>query len=77
MLRILFYGLLIYLAYKVIFDLIIPVYKTTKKIKKGMREMDSRSNEQMKQQAGYQKKSSPSTSKKETIDDYIDFEEIK
>ncbi|MDP9230058.1 MAG: hypothetical protein M3O67_05225, partial [Bacteroidota bacterium] len=59
------------------FDLIIPVYKTTHQIKKGMRDMHGRMNEQMKQQAGPQKKSSPSTSKKETPGDYIDFEEIK
>jgi hypothetical protein len=70
---------LLYLLYKLIFDFIIPVYESSKRIKKQFGEMqekmqnDMRSyqNQQQAQQAPQQEK----TSKKEG--DYIDFEEIK
>ena len=44
MLRYLFYALLIYLAYRFIFHFIIPVFKTTRQLKRQFREMNSRMN---------------------------------
>ena len=41
-LRFLFYAFLIYLAYKLLFELVIPLYRTTKKIKRGIREMQEK-----------------------------------
>ena len=77
LLRVLLYGLLIYFIYKLIFDLIIPVYLTTKKIKKGFREMHSRMQESTKEQATGQAPQSSPSKPSHNSSDYIDFEEIK
>lgn len=75
-LRILLYGLLIYFAYKLIFDLIIPVYIASRKIRKGFKEMHNRMQDQMNQQDGpVPPPKEPSTAKRSN--DYIDFEEVK
>jgi len=75
------YVLLIWFLYQFIFKLVIPVYKTTRTIKKGFREMQEKMNEQYKQQ---QAQSQPSAAyadnnkaSKASPDDYIDFEEVK
>ena len=73
LLRVILYGLLIYTIYKVVFDLIIPVYKTTQKIKRGFRNMHN----QMNQQSPSQQPSSPKPAKEGKAGDYIDFEEVK
>jgi hypothetical protein len=84
MLRYLFYAFLIYLAYRLVFHFIIPIYKTTKQVKKQFREMHSRMEDQMSQQSPYTKASedkqpinSNASTKKEQAGDYIDFEELK
>jgi hypothetical protein len=71
----------LYLIYKLVFDFIIPVAKTTKQVKKQFNEMNSQMKEKMNQQPGnsksfnqFQSKETPSSSIK---DDYIDFEELK
>ena len=76
--RILLYVFLIYLAYKIIFDLIIPVYRTTKQVKKGFKEMNERMNDHMNQQKP-QETAKPEQPKKPTEKpgDYIEYEEIK
>jgi len=71
--RVLLYGLLLYLSYKLVFELIIPVYKTSKKIKKGFREMQ----EQMNQQQHSSTTSPPKPPPQKKAGDYIDFEEMK
>ena len=76
MLRILFYGFLIYLLYQVLFNFIIPVYRTTKQVKKGFRQMHEKMNEQMKQQQN-SAQASPENVSKNSAGEYIDFEEIK
>ena len=79
-LRFLFYAFLIYLAYKLVFDFIIPVYPTTRKIKKGFREMQEKMNAGMQGQQPGQPVSGKTTSKTSTPaaqGDYIDFEEVK
>jgi hypothetical protein len=74
--RYILYAILIYIAYQFIFNLVIPVYKTTRKIKKGFREMHGKMQEQVnKQQATTG--ASQSAPKKEEVGDYIDFEEVK
>jgi len=76
--RILFYAFLVYLLYKLVFDFIIPVYKTTRQVKKGFREMHDRMQEHMQQQ---QQPQQSARSKSETSNtksgDYIEFEELK
>ena len=76
--KILLYAFLIYLGYKIIFHFIIPVYRTTRQVKKQFREMNERMNEHMKQQQDDQfaPKKEPQTTK-EKPGDYIEFEEIK
>ena len=81
--RYILYAILIYIGYQFIFNLVIPVYKTTRKIKKGFREMHGK----MQEQANGQQQSRPNsssgkpwkqpTANKEETGDYIDFEEVK
>lgn len=71
------YGLLIYLAYQFIFNFLIPVFKTSRRLRKNFREMHDRMQEQMKQQQGYTAPDpSPRKSPKPSSNDYIDFEEV-
>ena len=71
--KLLFYLFLAYLGYKLIFNLIIPVYRTTRKLKKGFREMQ----EKMQQQANQQQEQAQRPHEKSKVGEYIDFEEIK
>jgi len=79
MLRYLFYAFLIYLAYRLVFHLIIPIYKTSKQIKKQFREMHTRMEDHINQQQANQQTADPRPeNKKEQVGgDYIDFEEVK
>ena len=78
MVPILLYALLAWFLYKLIFRFIIPVYTTTRQIKKKFREMHTAMQEE---QAGKQGFKRPSTdagsSPASPSGDYIDFEEIK
>lgn len=76
------YAILIYLAYMLIFRLIIPVYLASRKIKQGFREMQEKMQEQMRQQQGFSQQSGPQTAPPNpgsaaSRDDYIEFEEVK
>ena len=78
MLRYLLYAFLIYLAYRLVFHFIIPVYKTTRQVKKQFREMHNRMQDHMSQQPPHQQPATPVTeNKKQQAGDYIDFEELK
>ena len=78
MLRYLFYAFLIYLAYRLIFHFIIPIYKTTKQVKKQFREMHSQMEDHINQQQANQQTMPPKQEdKKAQAGDYIDFEEVK
>lgn len=65
------------MLYKLVFDFIIPVYRTTRKVRNGFREM----NEKMRQQteAFHQPHAQVQKSKVEENNsgEYIDFEEVK
>lgn len=70
---------LLYILYKLVFDFIIPIYNTTKKVKKQFGEMHNKMQEQMntfnaKQKSSGAKPNAPQSAQKE---DYIDYEEIK
>jgi hypothetical protein len=77
MLRILLYAFLIYLAYKIIFELVIPIYRTTKQVKKGFREMNERMNDHVKQQQEQFMRNEKPQTPKEKPGDYIEYEEVK
>ncbi|MES2430353.1 MAG: hypothetical protein V4556_05405 [Bacteroidota bacterium] len=68
-----------YLLYKLIFDFIIPVFKTTKQVKKQFSDMQNQMQEKMNQfnQQQTQKTSVQTPSPKTSNEDYIEFEEIK
>lgn len=67
---------LFYLLYKLIFDFIIPIYQSTKKIKKQFGEMqDKMQNDINRYQSPKTSAHTDSSAKKEG--DYIEFEEIK
>lgn len=78
--RLSFELFILYLVYKLVFDLIIPVAKTTKQVKKQFVDMNAQMQEKMKEQQmqgnnfNSTKTSAQSTNKS---DDYIEFEEIK
>lgn len=77
--RLAFELFVLYLLYKLVFELIIPVAKTTKQVKKQFVDMSAQMQEKMNQQqqnTAYNatKASAPPKSKS---DAYIEFEEIK
>jgi hypothetical protein len=71
------FALLVYLAYQFIFNLVIPVYRTSRRIRKGFKEMHSRM-QQESSNAGQQPHDfkERSTARPDP-DDYIEFEEVK
>jgi hypothetical protein len=89
MMKIIIYGLLIYLLYKVIFEVVVPVSNGVKTVKRNMEQMQRQQAEAFRQAqngAGQaqgpstaQSTSSANTTKKEAPVEveYIDFEEVK
>ena len=81
--RIVFELFALYLLYKLIFDFIIPVARTTRQVKKQFSEMNNRMQETMQQQQAppqkttFSKNTTPATGAATKGDDYIEFEEIK
>lgn len=77
MVDILFIALAFYVVYKLVFDFIVPVYKTTTHVKQQFRNM----HDNMQQQANTPPKQQNPEPKKEkantAIGEYIDFEEVK
>ncbi len=75
--RFLFFVFLFYLGYKLLFELIIPLYRTTTRIKRGIREMQQKMEHQGQQSQGQSSSQQQTQSAKPATGDYIDFEEIK
>ena len=67
LIRIVIELFVLYLLYKLIFDLILPLTRTTKEVKKQFNEMNSRM-----QEPPPSRNSNPAPK-----EDYIDFEEVK
>jgi len=80
--RIVFELFALYLLYKLIFDFIIPLARTTRQVKKQFSEMSNRMQETMQQQKAQQqtnnfpKNTAPAATSAKN-DDYIEFEEVK
>jgi hypothetical protein len=72
---ILLYAILAYLLYQFIFKLVIPVYRASRQIKKGFRDMQDRMQGQ--QPGGHRPQSPPKEKEKPGVGEYIDFEEVK
>lgn len=78
LLKYILWGFVIYLLYKFIFELVIPVGKATSQVKEKMREMQEQQAQQ--QQQFQQQQQAPQQQQKAEPPkggDYIDFEEIK
>ena len=71
------FAILAYIVYQFIFKLVIPVYLTSRKIKKGFTEMNNRMQEQNQQQGYTPQQSANQQEPKTKAGDYIDFEEVK
>jgi hypothetical protein len=70
----------LYLLYKLIFDFIIPVVKTTQQVKKQFGDMSAKMQEKMneqQQQAATFNPTTKSAGPSGKNDDYIEFEEVK
>lgn len=82
MFRILLLILALVVLYKLIFDLIIPVYRASRDIRKRFRDMNQQMEDrvnQMNQANGFQQQQQTTTRPSSTSSkqDYIDFEEVK
>ena len=86
MTKLLIYGFLIYLLYKLIFNVVLPVRKGVKTVRQNMEEMQRKMAEAQGQNAnynGFASQKAPKAAPKVTKDpvkkdaDYIDFEELK
>ncbi len=73
----LFKLFLLYLLYKLIFDFIIPVYKTTKQMKSKISEMQQRMKENQAAADPVTHPQAKPAPNKDFQKDYIDYEEIK
>jgi hypothetical protein len=76
MLKLIIWGFVIYLIYKFVFELVLPVTKATSQMKDKLREMQQQQQAFQQQQTQHQQPSQPESSTTNK-DDYIDFEEIK
>ena len=77
MMKYILYALLAWFLYNLVFKFIIPIYRTTKKVKRDFAEMKNKMSDFMEQQQGFQAKETPKQAPKEAKGDYIDFEEVK
>ena len=68
---------LFYILFRFIFDLVIPVYRTTKQVKKHMSNMQEEMEKHHNQQQTTSNRSGFSGNTKANPDEYIDYEEIK
>jgi Sec-independent protein translocase protein TatA len=76
LLKYIIWGFVIYLLYKFIFELVIPVGKATSQVKDKLREMQE---QQAQQQFQQQQQAKPQQQQAEPVKggDYIEFEEVK
>lgn len=80
LMKLIFYGFLIYLGYKIIFDFIIPVSRASRQIKSKIREAQEQQRRfQQQQEQANAKAQGPQPETKPAAPDaeYIDFEEVK
>ena len=75
MLSFLFYTFLFYVLFKLVFDFLLPIYRTTRRVKQGFRDMQQKMQEQ--QGAASSPSNGQPAKKQEPLGDYIDFEEVK
>ena len=77
--EVLFFGIVIYLIYKILFDFILPVSHAGKQMRQQFKDMNEHMRQQQQnnyQEQNNQQNTSPRKSEK-AEGDYIDFEEVK
>jgi Flp pilus assembly protein TadB len=76
MLRIVLFGLLVYFIYRFVFDLLLPLLSTARRVQRNMQQMQQQMNAFQQQPNG---RSTTGTTQNRGGDkgEYIDFEEIK
>jgi hypothetical protein len=67
----------LYMLYKLVFEFIIPIYRTTKQVKQKVNDIQRNMNEQANQQRNQFTSTAGPASPKPKSDDYIEFEEVK
>ncbi len=75
MIKLIFYGLVVYLIYKLVFELIIPVGKASSQMREKLQQMQQQQqnfHQQSQPTAEPQKATKPASDK-----EYIEFEEVK
>jgi hypothetical protein len=82
MFKIIIWSFLFYLAYRFIFELVIPISKTAGQLKKKMAEMQQQQAGYSSNQAPFQQQTTNQSTTSQSNDapkkaDYIDFEEVK
>lgn len=77
MMRFLLYALGFYFLFKLIFEIVLPLYRTTGQIRRQFRDMQEKMNEQMEQPHVHRAPREESRPGKAGKGDYLDFEEIK
>ena len=75
MIKLIFYGLVVYLIYKLVFELVIPVSKASSQMREKMQQMQDQQNFQQQQYRQAAEPTKAPTAK--TDQDYIEFEEVK
>jgi hypothetical protein len=70
-------GLFIYFLYRLVFDFIIPIYRSTKKVKNHMEEMQHRMQDSLRQHQQRQSATPPQQARPVREGEYIDYEEVK
>ena len=68
---------LFYLLYRFIFELVIPIFRTTREVKKKMNEFQQNLNRTAENNRTSNESAAKPTASKPPKEDYIDFEEIK
>ena len=77
MFRVLIELFLFYLLYRFIFELVIPIFRTTREVKKKMNEFQQNMHKTAENNRTSNESASKPTASKPPKEDYIDFEEIK
>ena len=73
----LFLAFIIYLGYRFVFNFLIPIIRTTRKMRRGFREMQERMNQHAQQFQQKPQAHQNENNNKGKAGEYIDFEEIK
>lgn len=76
--KLIIYGLVIYLLYKVIFEVVVPVSNGVKTVRQNMEQMQKQQADAFKQAQNASAQAQAAPKKEAPVEaEYIDFEEVK